>query len=113
MPRWFSWLPHLRRSKSSTPPEPPAASPGSRQQGDRVQGELPDRSPRTESHGDPDMAFADPSIQHLVARVSREKERLAALLTVSHAVVNSLDLDTILSTIAQQVRQVIDRKSVV
>jgi signal transduction histidine kinase/ActR/RegA family two-component response regulator len=54
------------------------------------------------------MAFADPSIQHLVARVSREKERLAALLTVSHAVVNSLDLDTILSTIAQQVRQVIE-----
>jgi signal transduction histidine kinase/CheY-like chemotaxis protein len=55
-----------------------------------------------------DLAFADPSIHQLVDRVSREKERLAALLTVSHAVVNSLDLDTILATIAQQVRQVIE-----
>ena len=59
-------------------------------------------------NSDPDLAFADPSIQGLVERVSREKERLAALLTVSHAVVNSLDLDTILATIAQQVRQVIE-----
>jgi PAS domain S-box-containing protein len=59
-------------------------------------------------NSEPDLAFADPSIQQLVERVSREKERLAALLTVSHAVVNSLDLDTILATIAQQVRQVIE-----
>ncbi len=57
---------------------------------------------------DPDLAFADPSVHGLVARVKREKERLAALLTVSHAVVNSLDLDVILATIAQQVRQVIE-----
>ena len=56
---------------------------------------------------DPDLAFADPSVHGLVAQVKREKERLSALLTVSHAVVNSLDLDVILSTIAQQVRQVI------
>src|SRR4029077_11374817 len=59
-------------------------------------------------NSEPDLAFADPSIQQLVERVSREKERLAALLTVSHAVVNSLDLDTVLATIAQQVRQVIE-----
>jgi GAF domain-containing protein/PAS domain-containing protein len=59
-------------------------------------------------NADPSIAFEDPSVQGLVERVSREKERLAALLTVSHAVVNSLDLDTILATIAQQVRQVIE-----
>ncbi len=57
---------------------------------------------------EPDLAFADPSLHGLVARVRREKERLAALLTVSHAVVNSLELDVILATIAQQVRQVIE-----
>ena len=46
----------------------------------------------------------------LNARLQNEitqKEKFAALLTVSHAVVNSLDLNTILATIAQQVRQVI------
>jgi signal transduction histidine kinase/ActR/RegA family two-component response regulator/PAS domain-containing protein len=59
-------------------------------------------------NADPSVVFDDPSVQGLVERVSREKERLAALLTVSHAVVNSLDLDTILATIAQQVRQVIE-----
>ena len=59
-------------------------------------------------NGDPDLAFADPSIQTLVARVRGEKERLSALLTVSHAVINSLDLDIILATIAQQVRHVIE-----
>lgn len=57
---------------------------------------------------DPDFAFADPSVHALVERVRREKDRLAALLTVSHAVVNSLELDVILGTIAQQVRQVIE-----
>ena len=57
---------------------------------------------------DPDLSFADPSLNGLVAQVKREKERLAALLTVSHAVVNSLDLDVILATIAQLVRQVIE-----
>jgi signal transduction histidine kinase/CheY-like chemotaxis protein len=57
---------------------------------------------------DPDLSFADPSVHGLVARVKREKERLAALLTVSQAVVNSLELDVILATIAQQVRQVIE-----
>jgi signal transduction histidine kinase/CheY-like chemotaxis protein len=57
---------------------------------------------------DPDLAFADPSLQGLVDRVRREKDRLTALLTVSHAVVNSLELDVILGTIAQQVREVIE-----
>src|SRR5262249_12693228 len=57
---------------------------------------------------DPDLAFADPSLLGLVDRVRREKDRLAALLTVSHAVVNSLELDDILGTIAQTVRKVIE-----
>ena len=57
---------------------------------------------------DPDLAFTDPSLLGLVDRVRREKDRLAALLTVSHAVVNSLELDVILGTIAQQVRKVIE-----
>src|SRR5262249_11903962 len=59
-------------------------------------------------NSDPDLAFADPSVQGLVDRVRREKDRLAALLTVSHAVVNSLELDIILGTIAQTVRKVIE-----
>ena len=47
------------------------------------------------------------SLSELLAREMHQKEKFAALLTVSHAVVNSLDLNTILSTIAKQVRQVI------
>jgi signal transduction histidine kinase/ActR/RegA family two-component response regulator/PAS domain-containing protein len=46
----------------------------------------------------------------LNARLQQEisqKEKIAALLTVSHAVVNTLDLNTILTTIVRQVRQVI------
>ena len=37
----------------------------------------------------------------------RAREKLAALLTVTRAVSNTLDLNTILSTIAKQIRQVI------
>jgi len=40
-------------------------------------------------------------------REKAQKERLSALLTVSQAMVSSLDLDTILDTIARQVRKVI------
>ena len=36
-----------------------------------------------------------------------QKEKFAALLTVSHAVVNTLDLNNVFATIAKQVRQVI------
>ncbi len=52
-------------------------------------------------------ALADASLADLVQREARQKEKFAALLAVSHAVVNSLDLDTILNTIARQSRQVI------
>ena len=47
------------------------------------------------------------SITSLLAREKRQSEKFAALLTVSHAVANSLELDTILKTIAKLVRQVI------
>jgi signal transduction histidine kinase/ActR/RegA family two-component response regulator/PAS domain-containing protein len=40
-------------------------------------------------------------------REEAQKEKLTALLTVSHAVVTSLDLDQILDTIAREVRKVI------
>ena len=47
------------------------------------------------------------ALQDLLGREKAQKENLAALLTVSQAMVSSLDLDTILNTIAQQVRKVI------
>ena len=40
-------------------------------------------------------------------REGSDRDKFAALLTVSHAVANSLELSTILATIAEQVRQVI------
>src|SRR5262245_60169998 len=40
-------------------------------------------------------------------REGSDRDKFAALLTVSHAVANSLELNTILATIAEQVRQVI------
>jgi signal transduction histidine kinase/ActR/RegA family two-component response regulator len=49
----------------------------------------------------------DSSLHDLLGHEKARKERLAALLTVSQAMVSSLELDTILSTIAQQVRKVI------
>jgi signal transduction histidine kinase/CheY-like chemotaxis protein/PAS domain-containing protein len=55
----------------------------------------------------PEQAFADPSMAELLQHEKRQKEKFGALLTVSHAVVNSLELNTILETIAQQVREVI------
>jgi signal transduction histidine kinase/CheY-like chemotaxis protein/PAS domain-containing protein len=56
---------------------------------------------------EPEAATAESSLPELLQREKVQKEKFAALLTVSHAVVNSLDLNTILSTIAKQVRQVI------
>jgi len=50
---------------------------------------------------------AEASINSLLAREKRQSEKFAALLAVSHAVGNSLELDTILKTIAKLVRQVI------
>ncbi len=52
-------------------------------------------------------SIPEPSFGELLAREKRQKEKFAALLTVSNAVVNTLDLDAILSTIAKQVREVI------
>ena len=46
-------------------------------------------------------------LHELLEREKRQREKFGALLTVSRAVVNTLDLNTILSTIAKQIRQVI------
>ncbi|MEQ1833993.1 MAG: ATP-binding protein [Candidatus Eisenbacteria bacterium] len=46
-------------------------------------------------------------LEALLQREVDQREKFGALLTVSRAVVNSLDLNTILSTIAKQIRQVI------
>ncbi len=55
----------------------------------------------------PRPATAADTFAELLEREKHQKEKFAALLTVSHAVVNSLDLNIILTTIAKQVRQVI------
>jgi signal transduction histidine kinase/ActR/RegA family two-component response regulator len=71
---------------------------------------LPERTPRERGEGkirDPLPLHLAESLQDLLEREKAEKERLAALLTVSQAMVSSLELDTILSTIARQVRKVI------
>ena len=72
---------------------------------------LPERSPDPEGpdlNSDPmRLEAASSSLHDLLDRETEQKERLAALLTVSQAMVSSLELDTILSTIAQQVRKVI------
>ena len=71
----------------------------------------PERVPDPQGVGDiPDpmrLKLAETSLHDLLGRETAQKERLAALLTVSQAMVSSLELDTILSTIAQQVRKVI------
>ena len=46
-------------------------------------------------------------VEELLEREKSQREKFGALLTVSHAVVNTLDLNTILSTIAKQIREVI------
>ncbi|MBI5169426.1 MAG: GAF domain-containing protein [Candidatus Eisenbacteria bacterium] len=56
---------------------------------------------------DASRAIADATLADMLEREKRQKEKFAALLEVSHAVVNSLDLNTILGTIAKLVRQVI------
>jgi signal transduction histidine kinase/PAS domain-containing protein len=58
-------------------------------------------------HPAPDRMLSDPSLGEAFQREKRQKEQFGALLTVSHAVINSLELKTILATIAKQVRQVI------
>jgi signal transduction histidine kinase/CheY-like chemotaxis protein len=56
---------------------------------------------------DASQSLSDNSLGQLLQREVRQKEKFAALLAVSNAVVNSLDLNRILATIAAQVRQVI------
>jgi signal transduction histidine kinase/PAS domain-containing protein len=56
---------------------------------------------------EPEAALLELSAAARVQRERNEKNKFAALLTVSHAVANSLELKTILATIAEQVRQVI------
>jgi len=52
-------------------------------------------------------ALVDASMTEMLAREKRQNEKFAALLAVSHAVVNTLDLNVILTTIAKKVREVI------
>jgi signal transduction histidine kinase/ActR/RegA family two-component response regulator/PAS domain-containing protein len=51
--------------------------------------------------------IADASMSEMLDREKRQNEKFAALLAVSHAVVNTLDLNVILTTIAKKVREVI------
>jgi signal transduction histidine kinase len=53
------------------------------------------------------VTIADPALPVLLEREKRREEKFAALLTVSHAVMGTLDHGTVLTTIAKQVRQVI------
>jgi signal transduction histidine kinase/CheY-like chemotaxis protein len=59
--------------------------------------------------GAPAGEASDPeaSLEELLEREMWQKDKFAALLAVSHAVINTLDLNTIFTTIAKQVRQVI------
>ncbi len=52
-------------------------------------------------------AVVDGSMREMLAREKRQSEKFAALLAVSNAVVNTLDLNVILTTIAKKVREVI------
>ncbi len=55
----------------------------------------------------PGEALPEVPLEAFLEREQTQRESLGALLTVSRAVVNTLDLNTILSTIAKQIRQVI------
>jgi signal transduction histidine kinase/ActR/RegA family two-component response regulator len=56
---------------------------------------------------DTSHALVEASMSEMLAREKRQNEKFAALLAVSHAVVNTLDLNVILTTIAKKVREVI------
>ena len=51
--------------------------------------------------------LTEASLSEMLEREKQQKSRFAALLTVSHAVTNSLDLQAVAMTIAKQVREVI------
>jgi signal transduction histidine kinase/ActR/RegA family two-component response regulator len=69
--------------------------------------EPPRRTDRERDSDPPGTDLGEASLHDLLEREKAEKERLSALITVSQAMVSSLELDTILSTIARQVRRVI------
>jgi signal transduction histidine kinase len=56
---------------------------------------------------DPAEPLPDVPLEDVLRREVAQREKFSALLTVSRAVVNTLDLNTILTTIAKQIRQVI------
>ena len=56
---------------------------------------------------DPADPLPDVPLEDVLRREVAQRERFSALLTVGRAVVNTLDLKTILGTIAKQIRQVI------
>ena len=55
----------------------------------------------------PGEALPEVPLEQLLAREKDQREKFGALLAVSRAVVNTLDINTILATIAKQIRQVI------
>jgi len=55
----------------------------------------------------PDGMAPDPALPQLLAQEKSQKEKLEALLTVSQAVTSTLDHQTVLDTVAKEVRRVI------
>jgi signal transduction histidine kinase/CheY-like chemotaxis protein len=53
-----------------------------------------------------DQVFADPELTQMLQSERSQKDKFAALLAVSEAMIHTLDLETILGTIARQVRRV-------
>ncbi|HZJ70422.1 MAG TPA: GAF domain-containing protein, partial [Planctomycetota bacterium] len=55
---------------------------------------------------EPEKALADPTLARSLQHERDQKDKLAALLAVSQAMMSSLDLNVILATLARQVRRV-------
>ncbi|MEO5618051.1 MAG: GAF domain-containing protein, partial [Candidatus Eisenbacteria bacterium] len=55
---------------------------------------------------EPHKALADPTLAHSLQHERDKKDKLAAMLAVSQAMMNTLELDHILATLAKQVRRV-------
>jgi signal transduction histidine kinase/PAS domain-containing protein len=53
-----------------------------------------------------DRMFADPELAESWQRERSQKDKLAALMTVSQAMIHTLELDTILGTVVREVRRV-------
>jgi len=63
--------------------------------------------PSSQELPSPPMLIAEATANEMFEREKRQKEKFAALIAVSHAVMSTLDLNTVLTTIAKQIRQVI------